>query len=288
MKRLAIVVLAIVVLLGAFWIGLMLNFPGEAVSRYVERQVNRHQGFDLLLAPAELRWNRLVVERAELRRRDNPAAEPLFVVTDFAVPVTWRLIRGLPVRGVLGKEGEVRAFLPWALGGEARLDATVYLETVPPPAVVKPIALTGKVELQGRFIMDAEAQVGTRLPDGTLELTGQGVIVSGIKAGGVDLPPTRLDALAVTLETGRTINVRRFEFRGDLQGTVAGTLTPNLREPRNSLLALRIVSAFKDGWLTQLGTLRPLLESFLERGRIVLSLGGTVGRPLLQPVRGAN
>jgi type II secretion system protein N len=288
MKRLGIVVLVIVIVFGAFWIGLMLNFPGETVSRYVERQVNGHQGFDLVLTPAELRWNRLYVERAELRRRDNPAAEPLFTLTDFAVPITWRLVRGLPLRGVIGTQGDVQGFLPWSLGGEARLDGSLYLESVPLPAVTRPIALAGKVEFQGRFIMDAEAQVGTRLPEGTLEITGQGVIVNGIKVGGIDVPPTRLDTATLTLETGRTVNVRRFEFRGDLQGTVDGTITPNLRDPRNSLLALRITSAFRDTWMDGLGTLKPILESFLNRGRVVLSLSGTVGRPLLQPIRGAN
>ena len=73
MKRLGVILLAVIVVVGAFWVGLMVNFPGEGVSRYVERQVNRRQGFDLVLTPAELRWNRLYVARAELRRRRLPS-----------------------------------------------------------------------------------------------------------------------------------------------------------------------------------------------------------------------
>jgi type II secretion system protein N len=288
MKRLGVIALVICVVLGAFWIGLMLNFPGESVSRYVERQVNTHEGFDLVLSPAELRWNRLYVARAELRRRDNPAAEPLFTVTDFAIPISWRLIRGLPARGVVGKDGRVQAFLPWSAGGEASLDGHANLGTLALPAVLKPIAVTGDVELQGHFTMDAAAQAGQRLPAGELQLTGQNLTVTGVKVAGVELPATRLEALNATLETGRTMNLRRFEFRGDLQGTAEGTITPNLRDPRNSLLALRIATAFRDTWVAQLGNMRPLLESFLNRGRVVVSLTGTVGRPQLLPVRGAN
>ena len=288
MKRLGIVLLVLFVLLAAFWIGLMVSFPGAAVSRYVERQANRRQGFDLALAPAELHWNALVVPRAELRRRDNPAAAPLVTVTDFSVPVTWRLVRGLPMTGVLGREGHVEAFLPWALGGEARMSGDVHLESVPLPAVLQPVALSGRLAFQGRFLMDAEARVGTRLPDGKLEADVQGLVVNGVEVSGVKLPPTRLDSLNLELETGRSMNVRRMDYRGDLQGTVEGTIAPNLRDPRNSVLALRITVAFRETWLAQLGDLRPALESFLERGRMVLNLTGTVGRPQLRPEQGGR
>jgi len=286
MKRLGVIVLAVVVVVGAFWIGLMVNFPGESVSRYVERQVNRRQGFDLVLTPAELRWNRLYVARAELRRRDNPTAAPLFTVHDFAVPITWELIRGLPARAGLGQEGEVQAFLPWSPGGQARLDGHVRLEQLPLPEVLNPIKVAGQVAVRGRFTMDPQSQTGARLPDGVLEVNGEGLTVSGVKIGGTELPEARLDAVNATLETGRTVRLRRLEFRGDLQGSVDGTLSPNLSNPRNSLLALRISTAFRDTWLVQLGPLRPILESFLNRGRAVVNLSGTVGNPNLQPVRG--
>jgi hypothetical protein len=288
MKRLGVVLLALVVVLGAFWIGLMLNFPGQAFSHYVERRVDSRQGFDLVLTPAELRWNRVSIARAELRRRDNSTAEPLFTITDFSVPVTWRLLRGLPVSGEIGKDGHLDAFLPWSAGGEAYLAGHVNLAGVTLPAVLRPISVGGTVDVQGHFVMDAQAQAGTRLPQGGLQVTGTDVTLNGFKLGTVELPPTRLEGLTVDLETGRTVNLRRVEFRGDLQGTADGAITPNLRDPRNSLLAVRVTTAFRDTWVARLGTLRPILESFLNHGRVVLSLSGTVGEPQLVPVRGAN
>lgn len=288
MKRLGIIVLVLVVLVAAFWVGLMLNFPGQSVSRFVERQVNRHEGFDLNLSPAELRWNRLYVARAELRRRDNPAAPPLLTVKDFSIPVTWRLFLGLPVYGEIGNGGHVSAFLPWSVGGEALLDGDVDVGSVPLPPVLRPLAVAGKVHVQGHFTMDAQAQAGQQLPSGDLALNARNVQVTGVRVAGITLPPTRLDSVQADLEVGNRVVLRHVAFRGDLQGTAEGSLTPNLRNPRNTPLALRITIAFRDTWLAQLGGLRPILEGFMNRGRVTVSLSGTVGRPLLAPVRGAN
>lgn len=287
MKRLAVILCVLVVVLLAFWIGLMLNFPGVRASRYVEQRVNQRQGFNLVLAPAELRWFGLYVPSAELRRRDNPAAEPLVTVTDFTVPLSWRLVSGIPMAATVGG-GEVEAYLPWSLGGTATVAGAVDLGTLPVPAVLKPLALAGHVELHGHFLMDAQAQAGARLPEGTLAGSGRNLVVSQARIGAITVPPTRLESLDWELETGRTVNVKRFDYRGDLQGNVAGSITPNLRDPRNSLLALRITTALRDEWLAQLGDLRPIVQSFLNRGRVVTTLTGTVGRPNLQPVAGGR
>lgn len=288
MKRLAVILCVLVVVVVAFWIGLMFNFPGARASRYVEQRVNQRQAFDLVLAPAELRWFGLYVPSAELRRRDNPAAEPLVTVTDFTVPLSWRLVSGLPMHANVGGRGEVEAYLPWSLGGTATVAGQVDLGTLPVPAVLKPLALAGHLEVHGHFLMDAQSQAGVRLPEGTLAGSGRNLVVSQVRLGATPLPPTRLESLEWELETGRTVNVKRFDYRGDLQGTVAGTITPNLRNPRNSLLALRITTALRDDWLAQLGDLRPIVESFLNRGRVVTTLTGTVGRPNLQPVTGGR
>ncbi len=288
MKRFGIVILVLVFAIGVFWVGLIVHFPGDAVSRYVEARVNRHQGFDLALSPAELHWDGLYVPHAELRRRDNPQARPLFVLNDFVVPITWRLIQGLPARARVGEQGRVTAFLPWSRGEHASLDGKLELGEIPLPAVLAPIKLSGKLELDGRFLMDAEAQVGTQLPDGTLRARARELVVSGLPVGGFTVPSTRLDSATLVLDTGRTVNLQEARFQGDLQGSVTGTITPNLRNPRVSLLALRITTSFREAWLASLGEMRPIVESFSERGRIVLTLNGTVGRPQLQPVRGGG
>ena len=288
MRRLGFILTAILVALVGLWIGLARNFPGEMVSRYIENRVNRSQGFTLVLTPAELRWNRLYIAKAELRRKDNAEAAPLFILTDFAIPVSWRLVVGLPARAVLGKNGVVEAFLPWQEDGEAWFEGSAMLEEVALPAVIQPVSLQGNVTLAGRFQMSAAAQAGSKLPEGRLSGRGSNLLVSGIKVGREVLPPARFDTVELDLRIGDTVNIERLGFQGDLQGDVSGRVTPNLTQPRNSRLALRINAAIRKQWLAGLGTFRPIVESYLKQGRISLSLDGTVGRPRLRPRSGGR
>jgi hypothetical protein len=140
----------------------------------------------------------------------------------------------------------------------------------------------------GRFELSAAVRSGAQLPAGRLEGTASDLVVKGAQVGTFALPDTRLTSLNLALETGRTVTLQTLEFDGDLKGSGSGTITPNLRAPRNTLLAVRAQSSFRNGWLEQLGTLKPVLESFMDRGRIVVSLEGTVGQPRLQPVRGGG
>ena len=52
-----------------YWTGMMVNFPGDAGSRYIESLVNRDRRIVLRMSPLELKWNRLVAERVAL---ENP------------------------------------------------------------------------------------------------------------------------------------------------------------------------------------------------------------------------
>ena len=258
------------------------KFPGHAVSRYVEGRVNRSQGFILALHPAEMRWNRLYIPRAEIRRRDKPKSPPLFVLTDFTVPVTWRLTRGLPVRAVLGKEGRVEVFLPWNEGDKAVLNGNMLLEEVALPAVMKPIALTGHFVFSGEFTMSSAARAGTELPPGTLEGKGTNLTITGVMFGGKILKVTRFSNVELRIQTGKEVRMEKVVVRGDVQGNVTGRMTPNLRNPRKSLLGFQINASFRNAWLAGLGQLRPVAESYLKKGRLILTLDGTIGRPRLR------
>ncbi len=282
MRRLGIFLLAFLVTLGGVWVGVIWKFPGHAVSRYVEGRVNRSQGFILALRPAEMRWNRLYIPRAEIRRRDKPKSPPLFVLTDFTVPVTWRLVWGLPVRAVLGKKGRVEVFLPWNEGEKAVLNGDMLLEEVALPAVMSPIALKGHFIFSGEFTMNSAARAGTELPSGTLEGKGTNLTITGVTVGGKILQMTRLSKIDLRIHTGKEVKMENVLVQGDIQGNVTGRMTPNLRNPRQSLLGLQINASFRPAWLAGLGRLRPVAESYLKKGRLTLTLDGTIGRPRLR------
>lgn len=286
MKKALIILAALVLLLVAFWTGLMLNFPGEAASRYVESQINRFPGVRVELAPAELGWTGLRVPSARLVRRGNADAAPLLTLTELRIPITWRLVQGLTGRAAVGETGMLHAFLPWRLGGTAEVDGRVVFGELPVPPVFQPITLQGEVAVEGRFRMDQPVTAIRQLPDGTLSLHGSGLALSGVAVGSIQVPSTRVSEVDVTATTGRAITVETFTFSGDVQGNVEGSITPNVQRPRLSVLDLRIAMAARDGWLASFGQMRPVVESFFSDGRLVVQLQGSLGRPRVQQMRG--
>lgn len=284
MRRARIILLSLLFALAVFWVGLMINFPGEAVSRFVSAHVNRFQNFNLVLTPAEFRWNRLYVERAELQRRDNPKADPLFVITSLAIPFTWRLFNGLSAHGVIGEDGMVEIFVPWSEGGESWIEGTVKLEQVPLPKVLHPIAMKGEFRFSGNFDHAIASPWSKQLPNGVIHAELRDGIISGVTVAGALLPPTNIDKIDLSLETGRTINLKKFKVQGDLQGEVKGTITPNLRDPRNSLLSLDTAVSFRNSWLERLGPLKLIVEGVARNGRLQVKLSGTVAKPRLRQI----
>lgn len=285
MRKLALVLLGLLLGLAAFWVGLMLHFPGETVSRYVQGHVNRFSGVRLALAPAELRWFGLYVPEAELFLHHARAEHHLITFSSVTIPVSWRLLRGLPATGVIGDNGSLSAFVPWSQSGTARVQGRVLLQELRVPPVFKPIEVAGSLDFSGRFTRAAPRVLRERLPEGELSAHGEALRLSGVQVAGRTLPDTTLETLDMRLTTGSALEVASLTYNGDLRGRVEGRVMPDLRTPRASGLALRIETSLREEWLAQLGELRPLLESFLEQGRMTLELSGTVGNPRLNPVR---
>jgi hypothetical protein len=80
---------------------------------------------------------------------------------------------------------------------------------------------------------------------------------------------------------GRTVQVESATLRGDAQGTVSGTIIPNLARPADSRLSLNLSLQVQRAWLDKLGDLRQAAEAFLPGGRIEGALEGTLSAPVL-------
>lgn len=279
MRRLQLILLCVVTAIVAFWLGLVFHFPGETVSRYIEASVNRFGGVAVKLAPAELRWNRLYVATAKLRRTVAPDAAELLTFTDVAIPITWRLFGGLPVSGVIGRSGGIEVFIPWDSGGEAWVEGGIVFEEIPVPQALKPLAVRGRLDFSGTFKTDMAANLSRQIPEGSLRGQGSTLVLSGVTVSGQSLPVTTFEKIEFEVQTGRQVTVRKLTFQGDLQGQVTGTLVPNLARLSSSALSVNLEASFRQGWLSQLGDLQVIAEGFLERGRITATLEGTVGEP---------
>jgi len=143
------------------------------------------------------------------------------------------------------------------------------------------------VTLTGRFRPTA-AQGGSQsaIPDGEIRGRVESVEIAGIDVAGTKLPVTRLQDIDVNVRTGRTVQIERIEARGDLQGTMQGSIVPSVARPQDTRLSLTVAATLRPAWIQETGALRPILEGFFPGGRIEGGLNGTTGHPNWAPSRG--
>ncbi len=289
MKRFAAIAVAAGLFLLAFGWGFAVNFPSEAVTRSLQAGLNTSPVLSVALDPVRVTLTGLSSDRLTVREAGSPSGPPLLTLT--AVHVPWRpaLVRGAPLEATLGTSGHVSGFLAWD-GSEVAVDAlSGLLQDLPLPLGVPGMALKGRLTLSGRIrATPRPGSTRAELPEG--ELTGrlEQVEVTGLNLAGTALPVTRLDTVDVRVKIGRSVQIERFEVRGDLQGTAQGSVTPNLERLPDSRVSLTVSAAVRPGWLQDTGALRPILEGFFPGGRIDGTLGGTAGAPAWSPTRGAR
>jgi len=266
--------LASAAFLAAFVIGLAASFPGEAVSRYVSQRAERAAGMPVRLSPVRVGLTGLSAAMLEVRPPDGP---PL-AVHDLHVPWTWRWLSEFPLSARIGPDGRID--VDWSWSGNLSVTAMgVPLEGLPLAM------LTREGRFRGRI--DASLQAGPlrpgvrEMPAGQLELRAVGLEASDLRAAGTALPPVRIDALDAKIGLGRTMQVESVTLQGDVQGTVSGTVFPNLERPGDSRISLNVSLQVQRAWLDRLGDLRPLAEGFLPGGRFEGIVEGTLAAPIL-------
>ena len=277
MTRLQLWLSACAAFLLLFIAGLAAHFPGDVVSGYVGRQVERGLGIPVLLAPIHLGWSGLTADRLEVR---VPGADPL-IVQDMRLPWTWRWMFGVPLEARLGSDGQIGA--AWSWGGEASLSARrIRLQDLPLGLLPAGAKIQGRVDVTARVGPQAPGRAAVRemLP-GRLDVKAEGVEIREVQLAGTALPPVRLDSVEGQATLGRVVQVDSLAFRGDAQGNLSGTITPNLDRPGESRLNLSLTVVLQPAWLNQLGDLKPVAEGLLPGGRLDGTIEGTLAAPAL-------
>ncbi len=268
--------------LAFFWLGLQLNFPGAALSRLVSARLSRLPGVGVELSPVRLSWRGLGAD--SLLVRDAADGRTLLSLRNLWVPLSWRLVRGVPLEAELGKSG--RLALTWAWGGEVTLQSLdarledLPLPVSPPSSAVLPFSARGAVHLEGRLGAPTSGPLAA-LPEGELRGRGENLEIGPMQAQGMNLPPVRLDVVDLSLRLGPTVQVERLTFQGDLQGSLAGSILPVLGKPQESRLNLTLSTEFRQSWINQLGDLRSAAQGLLQGGRLEATVGGTLGAPAI-------
>ena len=99
---------------------------------------------------------------------------------------------------------------------------------------------------------------------------------------GRNVPATHLEHLGIQLRLGQSIDVEQFSLRGDIQGSIRGTVTPAIHQLAQTALNLDVELAFRPEWIGDWGDLVPILQAYLDQGRLVGTLRGTPARPIFR------
>lgn len=268
---------AVLIAILSFWAGLVAHFPGAALSRYVESQVNRLPGVSVRVAPAELGWTAITLP--QVRVDGTFQAQPAFLLalTDTEIPLSWALWGGLPLHTRLGPAGEVTLYWPWQEGVAVFTARGLRLESIPALALLPAKRIQGSVEVDGELAVRPEA-----IPEGQVTGRFQGVEIAALSFLGQTVERTRLDDVRLQLQIGPRIRIDTLEFQGDIQGSATGTVTPNFSRPDTSALDLQINIGIRSEWIQQWGPFAPVAESFLVDGRLSGTLRGTPARPVFR------
>lgn len=275
--------IALMVLL-IFWIGLMVHFPGEALSTFAERRMGTVLGRPVKLTPATLRGLSVRVARIDVPPLPGAARGG---VTLSDVRLSLLGLGALPLRARIGETGRLAASWSWLHGGVRFSAADVPLDALANLSPGQAPRVQGLASLQLRLarLPSGPPQHWPRLPDGALSGQLADVTVQGLEAVGQTVPPLSLNRVDFTATLGENIEITQVALSGDIDGQLSGQITPRLAQLGQSRIDLQVRATPKPAWLQRLGALQPMVQGFLRDGRLDAVLQGTLANPSFRPTR---
>lgn len=290
MKKTAFFFGGLILFAAVFWIGLVVNFPGEAMSRLIESRVNSGSGINIAVNPARLTLGGLALDDVRVGWHRGENSLPLVALREVLLPFTPQLLKGLKLEISVAEKGTAGLFFPWGERGFSLEAAELRLEDFRGWSELGPMRMRGLVALEGNFTLPkpSRRRAAPLVPVGTLSVAATNVEISGLEILGGKFPATRFEEVSLKLRSEKRIQVEEASFRGDLQGTVTGSITPRGADGLRSILQLRVAAAVRQSWLQKLGAMRPIVEAFVKNGRLAGNLAGTVGAPRWSGARGSK
>ncbi len=277
--------IALAVLL-IFWIGLMVHFPGEALSTFAERRMGAALGRPVTLSPATLRGLSISVARIDIPPLPGSAAR-VGGVTLSNVRLSLLGMGTLPLRAQNGDTGRLSASWSWLIGSVQLNAANVPLEALAGLGGSRAIRVQGLLSLQARLgsLPAGPPRTWQRLPEGAVSGQLQDMTMQGFEAVGQPLPPLSLARVEFSAALGENIEITQVALTGDIDGQLSGQLTPRMAQLGQSRINLQVQATPKPAWLQQLGGMQPVVQGFLQDGRLEAALQGTLANPSFRPTR---
>ncbi len=292
LKRLLITLLILILLpAAAFW-GLKQNFPGDNVAQVLEAQALSQAGLPLKVAPLQLGWTQLELPEVALLPpatwRQAPQVK-LVVLEQLRAPFLPLLSQEARLEGEMhgGALKLTASGLPQPHQVRAQLEG-LQLNRMPLVALFPYGTLSGTVstEVEVRNVTPLLRRQ-TSLPEGDLKgnitnlrvrLSGLDLILPGMVVPDLVWPLIRYD---VTLGEQWVLN--ELTLQGSVNGTVTGTIRPNVQKPADSQLDLRAQITLPAEILQTLGPLALMLRPYQCGVELRVRLQGTPARPITRP-----
>lgn len=292
LKRLLITLLILILLpAAAFW-GLKQNFPGDNVAQVLEAQALSQAGLPLKVAPLQLGWTQLELPEVALLPpatwRQAPQVK-LVVLEQLRAPFLPLLSQEARLEGEMhgGSLKLTASGLPQPHQVRAQLEG-LQLNRMPLVALFPYGTLSGTVstEVEVRNVTPLLRRQ-TSLPEGDLKgnitnlrvrLSGLDLILPGMVVPDLVWPLIRYD---VTLGEQWVLN--ELTLQGSVNGTVTGTIRPNVQKPADSQLDLRAQITLPAEILQTLGPLALMLRPYQCGVELRVRLQGTPARPITRP-----
>jgi type II secretion system protein N len=282
--------LATLIALAAFAVALARHLSPDTVLQPALEDLRRSAGIDVRYEESRFGWGEIVLEEVALGASDSARGTGdarLGVLT--LQPSLWGL--------ALGRSGT-----PWhaeseLYGGTAQASLDGEPDDWTGTLTWKGINFAELQELMGNVGLSgsttgrldaADGSTGGGPLGGSWDVSGENIMATGLKSGGLEFPPIRVDRIAsVGNWAGRTATVSRLDAEGS-PGTVelAGKII--LRTPlEQSALRMQLTHIPPK---SPTGDLAPLMKMLLPPGAAnrptTYRVGGTLAMPTLTPVAG--
>ncbi len=268
-----------------FW-GFKENFPGKSISNALQLRLTTQTGIPFEVEDLELGWLKFITPEIALRTPEwlvqIPDARQL-ILENVEVPFLPLIISGKAL--IHGKlhGGTVEVFtdlVSWEI-----LDISlvgVKLEQIPLVAALSNASVSGSLEMSSKIEnFSALRNQKARYLEGNLvgRLRNSQILFSG-GSSMLNLPISGLDFSEVLfdLQLGPSINVRKIQIKGSLEGTIEGTIRFNEKRPLMSLVDLNLEITPSTDLKDEISSLSNMLRSFQCGETIKVNLKGSLNR----------
>ena len=284
LKRTAIMLIGLVlVLILALW-GFMQNFPGKSIADAASKRLSSQTGINFEIQDFELGLSKLSTPEISISTPNwltGPVMR-LLILKNVEAPFASMITSGKVKINAELHEGAMRIttdFLTLKKFDVSLED--VRIERVPLFALIPYTFISGSLSMSVYIRNFQEIQQNGGFPEGRLrgKLNDTRIRISGGSTLlDLQFPELNQSEILFDLELGSVISLKNVQLKGSLEGTVDGTIQLNKNLPKMSSIDLNFLLTPSTDFKNDLSRFSKILLSFQCGEKINFNLKGTFSR----------